>query len=152
MEVRIINRDEREEALRLVEKTFMEYEAPDYPEKGIETFKNSVFKSEKFLQSIVIYGAFEENKIVGIIATRNGGSHIALFFVDGAHHRNGIGRKLFETALKDCPGDTMTVNSSPYAVEVYHHFGFVDTDKEQLTDGIRYTPMVLRRNKTSVGF
>ncbi|MCQ4640814.1 GNAT family N-acetyltransferase [Blautia coccoides] len=38
-----------------------------------------------------------------------------------------------------------TVNSSPYAVPVYHKFGFVDTDCEQLTDGMRYTPMKFRR-------
>lgn len=145
MEVRIINPDEREAALALVEKTFMEFEAPDYPESGVETFKNSVFKNEEFLNNIVIFGAFEKNEIVGIIATRKAGSHIALFFVDSKHHRKGIGRKLFEAAIRNCPGDTMTVNSSPYAVEIYQHLGFVDTDKEQSSDGIRYTPMKYKK-------
>lgn len=36
---------------------------------------------------------------------------------------------------------TITVNSSPYAVPVYHKLGFIDTDTEQLSDGIRYIPM-----------
>ncbi|WP_460645598.1 GNAT family N-acetyltransferase [Lacrimispora brassicae] len=35
----------------------------------------------------------------------------------------------------------MTVNSSPYAVEIYHKLGFVDTDTEQLVNGIRFIPM-----------
>lgn len=145
MEVRIINPDERETALKLVEKTFMEFEAPDYPQSGIDNFKNSVFNNEEYLQSIVIYGAFEKGELLGVIATRKGGSHIALFFVDGKHHRRGIGRKLFEAAIKNCPGSSITVNSSPYATEVYHHLGFVDTDKEQSADGMRYTPMVFEK-------
>ncbi len=35
----------------------------------------------------------------------------------------------------------ITVNSYPYAVSVYHRLGFKDTDKEQVTNGLRYTPM-----------
>ena len=35
-----------------------------------------------------------------------------------------------------------TVHSSPYAVEVYRHLGFVPTDSEQVTHGLRYTPMI----------
>ena len=35
----------------------------------------------------------------------------------------------------------ITVNSSPYAVPVYRKLGFVETDTEQLADGMRYTPM-----------
>ena len=42
--------------------------------------------------------------------------------------------------------ETLTVNSSPYAVEAYRHFGFVATDTEQLTNGIRYFPMVYPLN------
>ena len=34
-----------------------------------------------------------------------------------------------------------TVNSSPYAVEVYRHLGFVPTDDEKSVDGLRFTPM-----------
>ena len=36
------------------------------------------------------------------------------------------------------------VNSSPYAVDVYHKLGFTDTDKEQMTNGIIYTPMIYK--------
>lgn len=35
----------------------------------------------------------------------------------------------------------MTVNSSHYAVPIYHRFGFYDTEQEQMQDGIRFTPM-----------
>ena len=39
----------------------------------------------------------------------------------------------------------ITVNSSPYAVPVYHKLGFVDTDVGQISDGMRYTPMKYER-------
>ena len=42
---------------------------------------------------------------------------------------------------RDYTDQVFTVNSSLYAVEVYRHLGFVPTDTEQLTNGIRYTPM-----------
>ena len=39
------------------------------------------------------------------------------------------------------PFSFFTVNSSPYAHEVYKHLGFVDTDNEQCISGIRFYPM-----------
>jgi len=35
----------------------------------------------------------------------------------------------------------MTVNSSLYAVEIYRRLGFVDTNTEQIVNGIRFIPM-----------
>lgn len=68
----------------------------------------------------------------------------SLFFVDGNHHRKGIGRKRFQAALEDCPAARMTVNSFPYAVPNYHSLGFADTDAEQVANGLRFTPMESR--------
>ena len=34
-----------------------------------------------------------------------------------------------------------TVNSSPYAHEIYKHIGFVDTDTEQCINGLKFYPM-----------
>ena len=67
--------------------------------------------------------------------------HIGGFFVDAAYHRRGIGRRLFEAMRRDYAHQVFTVNSSPYAVEVYRHLGFVPTDDEQSVDGLRFTSM-----------
>ena len=40
MEIRNIEQTEMKEALKLVWKTFLEYEAPDYTEQGIAEFKS----------------------------------------------------------------------------------------------------------------
>ena len=34
-----------------------------------------------------------------------------------------------------------TVDSSPYAHEVYKHLGFIDIDTEQCVNGLRFYPM-----------
>ena len=99
---------------------------------------------------LAVYGAFDKGKIVGVAATRNEGNHIALFFVDSQYHRRGIGRKMFETVLHGSISDHITVNSSPYAVNVYHHLGFFDTDAERLENGIRYIPMTYVKGIKSI--
>lgn len=37
-----------------------------------------------------------------------------------------------------------TINSSPYAHEVYKHLGFIDTDKEQSVNGLKFYPMNMK--------
>lgn len=135
--------EELDAALKLVLDVFLQYEAPEYSAEGTQEFRKSI-SDPKYLSELRTYGAFQEDRLVGVIATRSGGRHIALFFVDGAYHRQGIGRALFKRACEDNPGNTMTVNSSPYAVPVYHRLGFTDTDTEQVTNGVRYTPMVCK--------
>ena len=135
--------EELDAALKLVWNVFLQYEAPEYSAKGVKEFRKSI-GDPKFLATLRTYGAFQDERLVGVIATRSGGAHIALFFVDGAYQRQGIGRALFERACEDNPGNTMTVNSSPYAVPIYHRLGFTDTDAEQVTNGLRYTPMVCK--------
>ena len=141
MQIKRVGKNEREKAIGLVLSTFMQYEAPDYCEEGIEAFKNSVIYNEEYQNNIVIYAAYEKDILLGVIATRNNGNHISLFFVEGKYHRQGVGKRLFHTVVENTTSREITVNSSPYAVEVYHHLGFTDTAPEQITDGIRYTPM-----------
>ncbi|NLF35987.1 MAG: GNAT family N-acetyltransferase [Clostridiaceae bacterium] len=93
------------------------------------------------IDSLEFYGAYINNEIIGVIATRNNGNHIALFFVDGRYHRQGIGRKLFQVVLEKSTGNKITVNSSPYAVEIYKKLGFIPDTDEQIKEGIRFTPM-----------
>ncbi|MGN1157448.1 MAG: GNAT family N-acetyltransferase [Agathobacter sp.] len=123
MEIRKVNTSEYEDALALVWKVFLEYEAPDYTEEGIHEFYRSIH-DEAYLSMLSVYGAFVDNELVGVIATRKYGGHIALFFVEGKYHRQGIGRQLFEAVKADCKEDCITVNSSPYAVNIYGKLGF----------------------------
>ncbi len=137
--------EEKTKAARLALNVFMEYEAPDYSQEGVEIFRTYVNDAE-VVNSLDMYGAFLGDRLVGMIATRNNGSHISLFFVDGDQHRKGIGRLLFSALIEDSTSQEITVNSSPYALEVYHRLGFTDADERQLQSGIIYTPMTFARD------
>ena len=146
--IRMLKDSELEEAIDLVWRVFLQFEAPEYGVDGILEFKSFIapeavrekIKNEGFL----IWGCFLGDKITGVIASRPS-CHISLLFVDPVYQRRGIARQLFDTLLDyyqnhgDC--QKITVNSSPYAVEVYRKLGFSETDLEQTVNGIRFVPM-----------
>ncbi|MGN1119505.1 MAG: GNAT family N-acetyltransferase [Oscillospiraceae bacterium] len=140
MEIKKIEKDGYDSAFDLALRVFDKFEAPDYPQEGVMAFRNSL-QDKSYVEQLEMYGAYSDGRLEGIIAARNKGSHIALFFVDEKAQGKGIGRKLFEKILENCRTEKLTVNSSPYAKEIYRHLGFKDTDTEQIVDGIRFTPM-----------
>ena len=145
MEIRQIGHAQISDAIDLIWTTFLQFEAPDYSEKGVRSFRNFI-EDEATLKTLEFFGAYEDEELAGIIATKNSRKHICCFFVKAQYHRQGIGRRLWEYILSHSENEEFTVNSSPYAIPVYHKFGFTDTDSEQLTDGIRYTPMKFKRS------
>jgi len=136
-------------AMELVRQVFFEFEAPEYSDEGIAEFQafiepeNIINKME--CSELKLWGAFEDEKIIGIIAIKSP-PHISLLFVDKQYHRRGIARSLFHAVLCDEAAirehECVTVHSSPYAVEIYRRLGFVPTDTEQIVNGLRFTPMV----------
>ena len=134
-----LDKKEIKDALDLIWQVFLEYEAPDYTQEGIDEFYKSIH-DENYLSMLSVYGAFSDEELVGVIATRNNGKHIALFFVDEKYHHQGIGKQLFQMIRTD----KMTVNSSPYAVAIYRKLGFKAVNTEQIVNGLRFTPMELQ--------
>ncbi len=145
MEIRPISNRNLSDAVKLVADVFMKFEAPDYSEEGVRAFFDTALNNPEFLSRLAVLGAYTDEKLVGIIATRNEGEHIALFFVDGEYQGQGIGRKLFETVLKNSSSRELSVNSSPYAKEIYHHLGFEDANAQQVVTGIRFIPMIYKK-------
>lgn len=143
LEIRRLNDNEIPEALSLVWEVFCQFEAPDYSQEGIDEFRRTI-DSPEFIDELKFYGALENDQIVGVLAMR-APQHVSLFFVKEGYHGRGIGKTLFNTMRQDYASQNFTVNSSPYAVDIYNrHLGFIPTDTEQVTNGIRYTPMVFR--------
>lgn len=136
-----------QDALRLVWDVFLEFEAPDYCEEGAREFKSFIaydsIQENMLNNGYLMWGCYDGQKIVGVLATRLP-CHISLLFVDKQYHRQGIARQLFAIMLdfyKSSGCTEITVNSSPYAREAYHRLGFVDTDTDQTVNGIRFVPM-----------
>ncbi len=146
--IKILQLDELPKALSLVWEVFNEFEAPSYSIEGINEFKNFInineFRKNLENSNYKIWGYFINTNIVGVIATRQN-YHISLLFVNKSYHHQGIARALFNEIIdyykedKECK--SITVNSSIYAIEVYHHLGFIDIGDEQTVNGIRFKPM-----------
>ena len=79
LNVSIKRLDETQSALQLVWEVFQEFESPDYTQEGINEFYKTIH-DENYISMLTMYGAFLNGELVGVIATRNNGRHIALFF------------------------------------------------------------------------
>ena len=62
-------------------------------------------------------------------------------FVNEQYHRKGIARRLLNMMIEQFNLSEITVKSSRYAVEIYRKLGFIETDREQTVNGIRFIPM-----------
>ncbi len=150
-EIRSIKPEEVEAALSLAMEVFLEFEAPEYPAEGVETFRNDIIDNPVFIGDCKngvcpLYGAFDNGKIIGLIGMRKNKTHINLVFVKKEYHRQGVATALFRHLLTDRLRENpelaeITLNASPYGKAFYFHTGFSAADGEQLTNGIRYTPM-----------
>lgn len=140
MKIRKLLQAEKANAMRLVWDVFLEFEAPNYSKEGIQTFRDFI-ENKETINALEVYGAYEKENLLGMIATREDESHIALFFVKGSYQRKGIGRKLVEVVLKNSNSKEITVNFSLFATKVYQKLGFKEVDIEQTTKGMRYIPM-----------
>ena len=139
-EIRKLRDEEIPEALAFCLKVFKEYESPAYPPEGTEEFIRSIH-DKNYLDGIEYYGAFDNDRLIGVIGFRRNRMHLCFFFVDGSYHRRGIGTEMFRYLLEAYPRETITVNSAPYGLPFYQRLGFKPTDHEQVVNGIRFTPM-----------
>lgn len=151
--VRVLERTEWGPAIKLAWTTFLQFEAPEYSKKGIQSFRD--FIEDPKLKRMFIdgkypaYGAFDGDRMVGMLGIRNE-SHISLLFVEDQYHKKGIGKALLLYAIQQARVfgiEEFTVNAAPYATEFYHKIGFEDVSHEVVADGIRFTPMQLSLQK-----
>lgn len=149
--IRKITSNEVEIAMSLALEVFMQFEAPDYPPEGTETFKKDIAENLEYLENArrgicPIYGAFNGDKIVALMGMRSNRTHINLVFTKKEYHRRGIARAIFHYLLNDVLKENptleaLTLNSSPYGLPFYLALGFIPLSEEQEINGIKFTPM-----------
>jgi|GEM_PF-367178 len=136
----------------LVWEVFSEFVAPGYSSEGIETFRSFIQGEE--LKKATEAGKFfticcwDGETLAGSITVRDG-NHIALLFVRKSHHRRGIAKGLFARTMEKClelmPHLTeITVNSSPYAVDIYKRLGFSAVGEQTTMNGITCIPLSMK--------
>ena len=147
---RLMKSGEESAVCALVTRVFNEFVAPDYSDDGVEEFFKYVEPNsllERSQEDHFVLVALLLKEIVGMIEVRVY-SHISLLFVDKRFQRIGIGEELLCKSLEICfshkPGLLqVSVNSSPYAMEVYRRLGFRQKGPRQTVKGICFDPMVL---------
>lgn len=150
LEYRLMKRGEEAEVCSLTTRIYEKFVAPQFSNESVQVFRNyadpRLFLCRSEWSHFVLV-ALANKKIVGMIETKNDG-HITLFFVDGDHQGEGVGRELLKRALEICRGrdpkiKKATVNSAPNAIEIYERLGFRLAGPERTEDQIRSVPMVL---------
>ena len=147
---RTMRQGEEDDVCSLVTRVFKKFVASQYSLVGIEEFfkfADAYAMAARTKSSHFVLVAETNDDMVGMIEMRDG-EHICLLFVDEHYHRQGIARELLKRALEICVRNrtgkkTITVHSSPNAVEAYRHLGFQATGPEQTKNGIRFVPMAL---------
>lgn len=146
--VRDAVKEEWEEIMALAWRTYLKFEAGEYPTEGTTSF--FAFITDATLYQMFLKGEYQvkvavkNKKIVGMVSMRNK-NHLSLLFVEKEYHRQGIGKKLVYAMCKEIKDKGLqkfiTVNAAPYAIEFYHKIGFFDLSGRVESEGIIYVSM-----------
>ena len=129
--IRKVHYDELDNAFKLIWDTFLEFVAQDFSKEGVDTFRCNFVENKDFRDRFIngnqiMYGAYSKEKLVGVVSiSRN--NHVSCVFIDKDYHRKGIATILFNQIIsefKEREVEKISLNSSPYAVSVYHAIGF----------------------------
>ncbi len=126
---------------------FVKYDSRDYGATHTERMRKAI---EDRLEDLSIYAqrlmvvALVDGKVVGMLETY-GTNRISLLFVASEYQRKGIATAMMSrivSELKMRGYDKIVLNSSPYGVALYEHFGFTVVDEEKNIDTPWKTPMI----------
>lgn len=148
-EIRWARESEWASAMKMIWRTFLEYDGKDYTQEGIQNFFDFITDSD--LYAAFLRGEYQlmvalyRGEIIGAGSIRNG-NHLSLLFVEGAYHRMGVGStillRLCDYLQKEVGERYMSLKAAPYAVDFYRKQGFRMVRPEEEHAGIRVTDMV----------
>lgn len=148
-DIRWARENEWSPAMKMIWRTFLEYDGKDYTEEGIRNFFDFITDGdlyESFLEGrYQMMVALVDGKVIGAgsIRSRN---HLSLLFVDGAYHHRGVGsaimHRLCDYLQREAGESYMSLKAAPYAVDFYRKLGFTTVRPEEEYSGIRVTSMV----------
>lgn len=148
MKFRKLGENEIASASKLLWESFYETEKNNFNMRGMEKFRDLTseisLKMNTFDDYISLYGAFEEEELLGVGAVREK-KHIFLLYVKKGYYRRGIGSFLLSRLESECVTDEITVNASDCGVGFYASKGFVKIKDRTIEDDFIFTPMKKNR-------
>lgn len=148
-EVRWARESEWAPAMKMIWRTFLEYDGKDYTQEGIRNFFEFITDDDLYVSFLKgeyqMMVALTGGEIIGAGSIRSG-NHLSLLFVDGAYHHRGVGRtimtRLCDYLQQESGERYMSLKAAPYAVDFYRKLGFHTVKPEEEYSGIRVTSMV----------
>lgn len=147
--IRWAREEEWASAMKMIWRTFLEFEGKDYTKEGIRNFFDFITDDDLYLAFLRgnyrLLLALDGDEVIGAGSLRNR-NHLSLLFVDEKYHNRGVGRAILDRLcdyLKRETGEcTMSVKAAPYAVGFYEKLGFYIVKPEKEYSGIRVTEMI----------
>ena len=155
MRIRSIKSKDIEPACHLIRETYRDFNYEEgtvaatneyldvyNPDLNLDSLK------KRFRKTPICYVATEKNEVIGIVRGFYG--RLVNLFVDGGHHRKGIGQKLldqFERRCQEDGQDVIKVNISIYSIPFYEANGYKKTTGIRNQKGLIIQPM--RKRLTS---
>ncbi len=133
IQYRALTADDSKAVSQLIQSVLHEFIEKDLSSDGFklvldDTNEESIhklFNKEKTIG----FGASLNDRLVGVCVIRDW-CHVHFLFVDGAFHKRGIARQVFDLTFADCRAknptlEVLTVNSTFYAADAYKKLGFI---------------------------
>lgn len=148
-EIRWARESEWAPAMKMIWRTFLQYDGKDYTQEGIRSFFEFITDDDLYMAFLrgeyQMMVALEKGRIIGAGSLRNR-NHLSLLFVDGDYHHMGVGStiliRLCDYLEREMGERYMSLRAAPYAVDFYRKLGFRTVRPEEEYSGIRVTTMV----------
>ena len=153
MEIRKLAPKEVDSAMELAERVFMQYNAYYFPMSMVVYFRDSLIRNPNFVNdykngTCIIYGAFLNGQIVGVLSLNKDSRKINLLFVKTGYHRKGIATRMIDTLLEENPQiHELFVNCPTGGKEFYGTYGFRQIADAVSSGSASFTPMQYVRDK-----
>jgi ribosomal protein S18 acetylase RimI-like enzyme len=123
-----IVRAKPEDAETLTEIAFAAKRSWSYPERWIETWRDTLTMRHEFIAANVAFCAIEDERAVGfyVLTTETDGLHLDHLWIVPAAMRRGIGRALFEHAMAQARNSgfhSIKIEADPNAEGFYKRMG-----------------------------
>lgn len=118
-----------------------EQPCPDWYEKSVQPSQIACLVKHENMVWLV---AMREQTLAGVLAICDK-SHVKYFFVHPTFQKLGIGRQLWNFAVRiGVLGNSCTVRSSMFAVPVYERLGFRAVGPPSFFNGLHYQTLVAK--------
>lgn len=126
-------------------KAFKHSVADTLPPNGVKTFAGITTAkafAERMQLDNLMFVAEVDGIVAGVLELKEK-RHVAMFFIDPAYQRQGVGKRLLARALAYADVRRVTVKASLPSVSAYQRFGFIQDGAVGESGGLVFQPMVL---------